>query len=122
MEKNTEVMQQSKELLQTVNEALQHIQNLLKEGKFESTITLFGDVVQAYSAVEGAVDHLPDELLSVENRELTTEVRNAIELIVSAYESKDYGKVQEVLQLSLIPRFSKWQEDLESVFEQYLVS
>ncbi|WP_404454400.1 hypothetical protein LG329_05560 [Virgibacillus necropolis] len=122
MEKQIEVMKQSAELLDTVYEGLQHMQQLLKEGKFEETIPLFGDIVYAFSTIENSVSELPDEILSDDSKALTTKVRNALDHVVGSYESKEYGKVQEVLQFTLMPSYRKWMEELDEAFRSFLVS
>lgn len=97
MEKQIEIMKQTKELLQTVHEGLEHIQQLIKDGQFEVSVNLFNDSVQAYSMIETAIIGLPGEMLSEDARNLTDKVRKAMELVVTAYETKSYGKVQEVI-------------------------
>ncbi|MGY0692118.1 hypothetical protein ACW2QC_04900 [Virgibacillus sp. FSP13] len=122
MEKYIDVMKQSTMLQETAYEGLQHIQVLLKEGKFEESIALFSETVQAFSSIEEAVIGLPDEILTEDSKSLTTEVRNAFNIVVSSYELKEYGKVQEVLQFTLTPRFKRWMEELVEAFTPYLVS
>ncbi|WP_106496600.1 hypothetical protein [Lentibacillus sp. Marseille-P4043] len=122
MEKYIDVMKQTTMLQETVYEGLQHIQALLKEGKFEETIALFSETVQAFSSIEKAVIGLPDDILTEESKSLTTEVRDAFKIVVSSCELKEYGKVQEVLQFTLTPRFQRWMEELNKAFMPYLVS
>lgn len=122
MEKQLDIMRQTSELLITGYEGLTHIQQLLKEGKFKDTIPLFSDVVHAFSVIENSVDNLPVEMLSDDSKSLTTKVRDALDLVVGSYELEQSGKVQEMLQFTLIPRYRRWMEELDRIFNPYLVS
>jgi len=122
MEKYISVMKQSIELLNTVQEGLEHVQALLKEGKFEESIPLFGDIVLGFSTTERTVVRLPEEILYEEVKTFTIKVRKALDLVVGTYETKDYYKMQEILQFTLLPRFKRWKDLLEEMFSSYLAS
>ncbi|WP_188454180.1 hypothetical protein [Virgibacillus oceani] len=121
MEKYIEMMKHSQELQETVYEGLQHMQDLLKEGKFEATIPLFQNIVRAFSSVEKSILTLPDDILSEGIQGVTTKVRDALELVVESFEASDYGKIHEILQFTLIPRYKNWINKLEEMFRPYLV-
>jgi hypothetical protein len=59
MHKQIEIMKQSLELLQTMEQALNHVHRKLKEGEFRVTYPIFGDIIQSFSSIEGAVNKLP---------------------------------------------------------------
>ncbi|SHF90368.1 hypothetical protein [Ornithinibacillus halophilus] len=122
MEKYIDMMHQSKNLQDTVQEGLEHIQFLLKEGKGEATIQLFGDIVQAFITIEKSLQVIPSEVTSTEIHELTSKIKESLELIVSCYEDENYVKIQEVLQFNTIPQFTKRKELLDKAFQPYLVS
>ncbi len=115
-------MKQSLALLETVIDGLKHNQKLINEGKHDESILLFENTVQAFSTVERSFEGLPENLLTSESKEISIKVKNAIELVVDAYESKAYGKVQEILQFTLIPTYNKWKSGLEDNFQRYLIS
>jgi|SRR5699024_4177268 len=122
MEKYIDVMKQVSDLLETVDEGLQHTQTLLKQGKFEASISLFSDIVQAFSTIEKSVLNLPEALLTEKMKSLTEKVRNALDKAVEAYETAKYDDVRELLQLTLLPAFNSWKEVLDSKFTPYVVS
>ncbi|WP_099159839.1 hypothetical protein [Virgibacillus ndiopensis] len=122
MEKYINVMKHASELQVTVYEGLQHMQTLLNDGKFEDTIPLFNNIVEAFSVVENSVVTLPKEVFSNETQSLTTKVKDALNLVVSSFELKNFGKIQEILQFTLIPSYKKWMEELDEMFQPYLVS
>ncbi len=119
VEKYVDVMKQSVELSDTLLEGLQHIQKLLGEGNAEQTIYMFEDVLLAYSTIEGSIEPIKEEL---KNEELTTsaiKLKQTLELVVSNYEAKDYNKVQEVIQFTLVPQVKKWKQQLQGAFQPY---
>jgi|SRR5699024_2879547 len=122
MEKYISVIKQSIELLNTTQEGLEHVQRLLKEGKFENSIPLFSDILLAFSTVESTVICLPEEILLDEAKGCTSKVRKALDFFVGTYEAKDYYKIQEILQFTLIPRFKRWKDLLEEMFSSYVAS
>ncbi len=122
MEKYIVVMRETSGLMETVQEALAHTQTLLKQGKGEASITLFSDIVQAFSSMEQSVLQLPEIFVNDDVASLTEDVRNALNKAVESYEAKAYTHVQEVLQSALLPAFNKWSEVLEKNFRPYVIS
>ncbi|MFA9558929.1 hypothetical protein ACERII_16585 [Evansella sp. AB-rgal1] len=120
MEKYIEVMKQSLELTETMLQGLQHIQKLIGEGKHEQTIITFEDVLSAYSTIENSIKPIKDKLEC--EQQTSTNLNHILELVVNRYEEKDYYKVQEVMQFTLIPQVKKWKEELENTFHPYIVS
>ncbi|MCL7746704.1 hypothetical protein [Halalkalibacter alkaliphilus] len=122
MEKQIEVMKQSVELSGTIVEGLEHIQKLIGEGKVQRTIYMFEDVLLAYSTIEKSIEPINSKLESEQLGLATTNLKQTLELVVESYEEKDYGKVQGILQFTLIPQVKKWREELTSAFKPYIVS
>lgn len=115
-------MKKSLELTETILEGLQNIQRLLNEGKHEQSVFMFEDVLQAFATIGGtiapALKELNNESISLQQAEFS----QAADLVVTGYEEKNYTKVQEILQFTIIPRFKKLKEELEQTFNPYLVS
>ena len=122
MEKYIEVMKQSLDLSGTILEGLQHIQKLLGEGKIDETMALFEDVISAFAVVERSIEPVKEELHDHELEDKVKSVKGALEHVVSAYEVKNHGKVQEVMQFTFVPQFKKLKDELERAFRPYLIS
>lgn len=122
MEKHIDVMKQSVELSETILEGLQHIQKLLGEGKFEETMSMFEDVVSAFSTMQQSLTPVTEKLENQEIDAKAIKVQADLELVVSAYEAKSHGKVQEIIQFTLTPQLKKWKEALEKTFQPYIIS
>lgn len=122
MEKHIDVMKQSVELSETILEGLQHIQKLLGEGKFEETMSMFEDIVSAFSTMQQSLTLVTEKLENHQIDSTSNKVQDGLELVVSAYEAKSHGKVQEIIQFTLSPQVKKWKEELEKAFQPYIVS
>lgn len=122
MEKHIDVMKQSVELSETILEGLQHIQKLLGEGKFEETMSMFEDIVSAFSTMQQSLTPVTEKLENQEIDAKAIKVQAALELVVTAYEAKSHGKVQEIIQFTLTPQLKKWKEALEKTFQPYIIS
>ncbi|MUK89034.1 hypothetical protein GMD78_11685 [Ornithinibacillus sp. L9] len=122
MENYLSIMKQSQNLQETVQEGLEHIQSLLKVGKYEATITLFSDIVQAFATIESTLRVIPKEVVTDDINEMTAKIKETLNIIVSSYEDQNYAKVEEVFQFNLMPRFNKWKTKLEEVFNPFLLS
>lgn len=93
MSKQIEMMKQSTELLQTMEQALNHVHHKLKEGEYEATYPIFGDVIESYSSIENAVNQLPKEWLPERKKGVSKKTRRAFDMTVSYYESGHYAKL-----------------------------
>src|SRR5690349_7118852 len=113
MEKYIEVMKKSLELSETILEGLQYIQKLLSEGKTEQSVFMFEDALEAYTAISATIDPVVNELNNESIPAQQAPFSQAADLAVTAYEEKNYAKVQEMLQFTLVPRFKKLKEELE---------
>ena len=122
MEKHIEVMKKSLELSETILEGLQHIQKLLSEGKSEQSVFMFEDVLEAYTAISATIEPVINELNNESISAQQAAFSQAADLVVTAYEEKNYAKVQEILQFTLVPRFKKLKEELEQAFKPYVIS
>jgi|SRR5690625_1038114 len=122
MERKREVMRQCISLVEIIQEGLAHVQQQIKEGRFESTISLFKDIVYAYERVETSIIGLEDDILSEKAKTLQAQIIKGLDATVQSYEISAYGKVNEVLQFTLIPSFRKWHDQLDMDFGKYLVN
>ncbi|MFB4165226.1 hypothetical protein ACE1TI_15790 [Alteribacillus sp. JSM 102045] len=122
MEKQLPVIQKVLELSETMGEGLQHIQYLLNEGKIESALPLFEDVIYAFSVSEQSLQPV------IESQHFDTiqaqhhTFRESLQYIVTILEKGEFEKGKEVLQFTLLPRWKKWSSTLETSFRAYLVS
>lgn len=122
MEKYLDVMKQSYELVDTIVEGLEHIQQLLKDGSLEQTLYLVEDVIVGYSTVERSILPISEELENDTISSLTNEVKVALRQLANAYEEQKHGEVQEVLQFHVLPLVKKWKRELDEAFAPYTIS
>ncbi|KMJ56044.1 hypothetical protein AB685_24070 [Bacillus sp. LL01] len=122
MQKYRDIMVQVIDLTSTMIEGTTHMQVLLKEGKFEQSIILFEDVMKAYAAVERSVAPVLVELEQEDVQGQLVKVRESLELVVSAFEKKEFAHSKELLQFGLIPALKKTEAQFTNAFSTYLVS
>lgn len=122
MEKYINVMQQATELTETMVEGLKHIQKLLGTGKFEESVILLENVVASFASVEQSIVPVKAKLDNHAIEAKTERVKEALNLILDACEAMNYGKVQEMMQFTLIPQVQRWQKELAQAFNPYIAS
>ncbi len=120
--KQYDVIKRIVELAETGLEALQHIDLKLKSGELKQTITLMNDLVNAFYTIEKAVRPMLPDLLENKLEVLAEELKNAFDDMVSAYESGEINRANEVMQFKLMPGYKKWQAEIDRVFMPYLLS
>lgn len=122
MDKYIEVIKKSIQLSDTILEGLEHITKLLNDGKHEQSVFLFEDVMEAYTSIRTATEPIVKKLKSETVREKQVDIENVIVQVVSEYEKNNYLKVQEIFQHELVPKYKTFKEELEKLFEPYLIS
>lgn len=122
MDNHIEIMQKVTELSKTGLEALEHIQKRTMEGHFEETAPMFKDVFNSFTEIEKAIQPI---LPAIENNELnalTASLLEGFKLMLGAYKKEENMRPLEVMQFTLLPRYKKWQEELEESFSKYTAS
>ncbi len=116
MEKNTEVIGRLIMLSETTAEGLKHVYDCTKNGRFESTIDLFTDIVSSFHEMEKVLTAMLLELNVPELEEKTGDVVECMKIMLLAYEGDKDVRPMEILQFSLLPCFNDWQEALHDHF------
>lgn len=122
MENHIEIMKKALELSETILEGLQYIQKLLSEGKSEQSVFMFEDVLVGYTTIGRTIEPVVIELNNESISAKQAKFIDTANLVVTAYEVKNYAKVQEILQFTLVPRFKRLKEELEHAFHPFVVS
>lgn len=122
MEKYIDVMKQSVELSGTMIEGIEHIQMLLEEGKYEDSMYLFENVVAGFLSIEHSVTPIIETLENNGIEARSKQIKESLELVVSAYEVRNYDKAQEVIRNTLTSHCKEFRQELEAVFSPFLVS
>lgn len=115
-ERFREVVVRTKELGETVVEALEHTQRLINEGQFEQSVYMFEEAMKGYAQIEAAIKPAaPAEL--VVHFDQVVKVANQI---VAAYSEQAFEQVKEMLQMSMIPAFKKLDHAIVDTYKDYL--
>ncbi|QKS72351.1 hypothetical protein FLK61_37620 [Paenalkalicoccus suaedae] len=122
MDNTVEVTQRSVALAETMQEGVAHIKKLLQEGKYEQTVSLLDDIVQGFASVSASINQIKDDIDTENIRVAEANLRNGFDAIVTAYERKNYGQAQEIIQFTLQPKLKAWHDAMEDSFKSYLIS
>ena len=123
MDHFTDVMKQSLNVLETMQEGLEHIPRQIQEKKIPDAVQLMDDMMVGYMSVKQSLQPVFEEL---EGTDIATQqlekVSETLERVVTTFEGEAYGTVSEVLQFTLVPQVKKLHSALEELFKPYLVS
>jgi hypothetical protein len=116
---NRDVVERVLELSRTGLEGLEYVRDQIGLGKYEQSMSVFTNVVHAFSEIEDVLSTYQSEqdsdLLSA-----TSSLRDGFDWMVRTYEER--GRLQEVLQLTLMVRYQAWRKELEDSLSRYIVS
>jgi len=117
---NHEIATNLIELSHTGLEGLEYVRKRSSAGFFENTVSVFTQVVEAFSEIEKTLlTHLTlseDDMLF----QATESLRDALDWMTAAYEGDKGAKPMEIMQFTLVPRYEKWQRELYKTLELYL--
>lgn len=116
---NRDVVERVIDLSRTGFEGLEYVKSQIGFGKYEQSMLVFTDVIHAFTEIEDVLNTYQGEqdsdLLSA-----TSSLRDGFDWMVKTYEER--GRLQEVLQLTLMVRYEAWQKELEESLSRYVVS
>ncbi|TVY08426.1 hypothetical protein [Paenibacillus cremeus] len=122
MEKYVDVMTRTLELSESCVEALEHIKLRINEGVFEDTMRLMEDLVNAVYQIETSMQSFLDQLPLNGIEDKPTQLRSALEHVVSAYEQGNSGKALEIIQFNLFPSCKHWKAEIDKALHPFVLS
>lgn len=118
---NAELAQKVMELAETGLEGLEHVHRQNMAGNVERTIPVFMDVLESFTEIvsvlsnRGLLENHDDALVSS-----TKDLQDGFDWMVKAYEKRENTRPLEIMQLTLLPRYKKWQEILNERLRVYM--
>jgi len=119
---NQEVIKNTLDLLETMEEVMNYVKNKLKELNIEGTITLLTDLITAFIQVEKSLLPMMNKLRQNQILEKTDKLRIAFDSMVKEYENSKGQRAYEIMQFTLNPAFSNWRQELENTLKPYILS
>lgn len=119
---NHDLAKKSLELADTGLEGLEYVKEQNEQGNFEQAMPVFADVIHAFSEIEDVLNTNQPEKGHGELASATELLRDGFNWMVKAYESQEQSGTLEIIQMTLIPRYKSWQEELEKSLNRYIVS
>lgn len=103
------------ELMETLEEGLNHIKKQLAELRYEEALMLLADAMEGVAAIEKAIDEVKDELTDNKMDELLKELLGVMNQVLISYERKEELQVENQVMADVIAVFGKWREEVERV-------
>jgi len=118
-EARAEIYRQILDLAGTVLEGLEHIHRKAGEGNLEQTRELYADVTASFHEIKkGLLAHYPG-FNGSEMEERMQKVAEQLDFLVLAYEGDEAARPVEILQLTLLPAYRRWQESLQEALGEH---
>lgn len=117
-----DVVKGSLELSATLLEGMEHIQAQFDAGHYEAVLPLFQDAVQAFIAIQEAIQPVLIQLPAHRLESLAELIRGSLEQTVLAYEQNNWWAASELMQNQLLPGFLSWKGELERCLGSYIAS
>lgn len=120
---NPELAGQIMELAGTALEGLEYVHLQNSQVNLEPAMRVFVDVIEAFTEIEKALADggffgaSGDALI-----EATESVRDGLDWLTKAYEKETTVGLLEIMEVTLLPRYKKWQEVLNERLTPYLPS
>jgi len=116
-----DVMRRILELATSAREGLEYVNGKHREGDFESAARVLTDVVACFAQIQEA---LPVVGLTDDNavHEAGASLQEGFRQYVESYEVRDYAALLNITELTLLPRYTAWQEALERALRPHLAS
>ena len=119
---NRDLAKRLLELAETGLEGLEYVKGQNGLGNFEQAMSVFTDVLHSFSEIENVLNMNQPEEGYADLASATESLRDGFNWMVKAYESQEQSGTLEIMQLTLIPRYKSWQEELEKSLSRYIVS
>ncbi len=121
MSMNTDIANVIHKLAATGLEGLEYVHKNNMEGQFENTVTVLSDIVEAFNEIEQALNN-NGFLEDSSDLDLATQsLRDGFDWIVSAYERQEDGRKDDIMELTLLPRYKAWQGEIGRCLGKYLL-
>lgn len=120
MEKLLPVMQQGLELAETIEEAVKHVERLLKEKHLEEPLYLVEDIISAFASVQRSLAQVKTACSMEKVDQEAVKVQQALEQTVFSFEAGNRLKIEGMVERYLKPAVQAWREAMEQTFRGYV--
>lgn len=121
MEKYHEVIKRTLELLETIREGIQHIQEKLLELRYEEALIMLQDIVEGVASIESAIEPMMTEFVENNIESLTTILKENVSKAVGSYENGKEINMERLAEEGILLAFKKWKLELERVMKAYII-
>lgn len=115
-------MERTLELLNTMEEAIFHIQNQLVELRYEEVFVLLQDMMDGITSIENAIAPMESELPENNMINLLSTVKENMDKVLNSYEHDKVSILEKQMSEEVLPSFLNWKEETGKVLRLYIVS
>ena len=101
------------ELMETLEEGINHIKKQLSQLRYEDALTLFADTMEGIKAIEEAIEQIKDELSENNIGKELRELLEVMKQVVASFKKRDELQVEAHIMVEVIDKFAKWREEVE---------
>ena len=114
-QRQLEIIQHIVPLLETVGEALEEIQVMVEELRFESCRPLLSDILMAVESIQGALPEIASAvgLEQSSAEEAAREVKEKLAEVVAIFDNQKPGYLDVAILEGFLPACRKWKTMLE---------
>lgn len=116
-----DVIRRILELATSAREGLDYVNGKNREGDFESAARVLTDVIASFAQIQEA---LPVVGFTGDNpvQEAGVSLQEGFRQYLESFEARDHAALLNITELTLLPRYTAWQEALERALRPHLAS
>lgn len=104
MNNNNEILKKALELINTMIEGIEYIEEKLKNLEIEKTINIIGDIIEAFQSIQNAIEIIDENLYIEEEME---QIKHGLTILVEDYEKNQARKASNIIQNIIKPNLIK---------------
>jgi len=122
MEKYREVIERILELLNTMEEGLDYVQNQLGELKYEEALIVVKDLIDALDSIDSSIQPMDNKLPQNNISALSSSLKACFDKVVGKFDQNNEVIIDSLLEKEVIPEFARWREEIDKVLRPYIIS
>ncbi|KAB3539659.1 hypothetical protein F8154_00460 [Alkaliphilus pronyensis] len=122
MEKYYEVIRRIIELIDTLEEGIIHLEKQLTEHRYEESVVMLQDLLEAISSIANAIEPMDGELPENNISSLSQNLIKGIQKTVDSYSEDKEVNLSVEAQEYIIPNYISWRDEIAKTLKPYIQS
>jgi len=121
IKKYQEVIEKILELLDTMEEGLDYVQNQVRKLKYEDAFIVMNDLIDALDSIDSSIQPMQNELQQNNINALSSALKVCLNKVVERFDQNNEVNIDSLLENEVILEFTKWKEEIERVLRPYII-